>query len=89
MLSTLERARTRHARPSPMDVPIVERAFQLARSGEFRRLKEIARALESEGYFDVQEHILDHPLLRQQLRCAARAAASARSAAPAETAVPA
>ena len=74
MLSTLERARTPRTRPAPIEVPIVERAFQLARSGEFRRLNEIARRLEAEGYIDVQEHILDHPLLRHQLRCAARAA---------------
>lgn len=87
MLSTLERARNPGARPAPIDIPIVERAFQLARSGEFRRLREIARGLEAEGYLDVQEHILDHPLLRQQLRCAARAAYAAR-AQPEAAAVP-
>jgi hypothetical protein len=70
----LERGHIDGARPAPLDTPIVERAFQLARSGEFQRLRGIAGRLEMEGYLDVQEHMLGYPLLRRQLRCAARAA---------------
>ena len=61
-------------RPVSIQVPIVERAFTLAASGEFRDPTQIAQQLESEGYLDVQEHIRDFPLLRRQLREAARRA---------------
>lgn len=59
---------------NPMNVPIVERAFQLARSGEFARLREIGSRLQGEGYLDVQEHLQDSRLLRQQLRSVVRRA---------------
>jgi hypothetical protein len=52
----------------PIAVPIVERAFQLAGSGEFYRIKHIASHLRKEGYLDVEEHLLGCPSLRKQLR---------------------
>lgn len=51
----------------PGPAPTVERAFQMARSGEFSGLREIAAGLVREGHFDVEEH-LEGPLLRRQLR---------------------
>lgn len=57
------------------DVPIVERAFQLAESGEADQLNEIARCLAAEGYVDVQAH-LSGPFLRRQLRDACRQTSS-------------
>ena len=60
------------AKPIPIDVPVVERAFQLARSGEFERIRDITKRLDSEGYVDAQEHLLDCPLLRSQLRAILR-----------------
>lgn len=60
-------------KPMPMMVPIVERAFQLGRSGEFSNLRDVAARLSSEGYLEVEEHMWC-PLLREQLRCAMRAA---------------
>lgn len=56
----------------PLDVPIIERAFQLAGSGEFTKLREIGRRLEGERYLDVREHLQDSRLLRQQLRSVVR-----------------
>ena len=63
---------------NPLSIPIVERAFQLARSGEFTRLREIGTQLAGEGYLDVQEHLQDSRLLRQQLRTLVRRAAAGR-----------
>lgn len=60
----------------PVNVPIIERAFQLAGSGEFTKLREIGRRLEGEGYLDVREHLQDSRLLRQQLRSAVRRSAN-------------
>lgn len=66
-------------KPMPMMVPVVERAFQLAQSGEFLRIEDVAARLVSEGYLEVEEHMWC-PLLRQQLRCALLTAQ--KSAAP-------
>ena len=52
----------------PLHHSLVERAFQLARSGEFLRIRRIADELRREGYLDVENHLLDCPLLRKQLR---------------------
>ena len=60
-------------KPMPIVVPVVERAFHLARSGEFSNLRDVAARLSSEGYLEVEEHMWC-PLLREQLRCAMRAA---------------
>jgi hypothetical protein len=53
---------------------VLERAFELARSGAYRELDEIEAALRKEGYYS--QH-LDGPLLRRQLRDAIAASRSA------------
>jgi len=47
--------------------PILERAFELARSGEFQRVKELEKALSREGYAKGDPHI-HSPSVRKQLR---------------------
>lgn len=46
---------------------IVERALELARTGDYPRLGELERQLRAEGYSAVLAH-LDSPSLRRQLR---------------------
>ena len=48
------------------DIPIVERAYQLARSGEFANCSEIAARLKLEGHVDVRAH-LDGQFIKSQL----------------------
>ncbi len=48
--------------------PILERAFELARTGEFQRVKELEKALSREGYAKGDPHI-HSPSVRKQLRC--------------------
>ena len=47
--------------------PILERAFELARSGEYPRVKELEKALSKEGYSKGDPHI-HSPSVRKQLR---------------------
>jgi len=49
------------------EIPILHRAFALARTGEYRRVKDIEKALAAEGYArnDPQLH---SPSVRKQLR---------------------
>jgi hypothetical protein len=47
--------------------PILERAFELARSGEFSRVKDLEKALSREGYAKGDPHI-HSPSVRKQLR---------------------
>jgi hypothetical protein len=47
--------------------PILERAFELARSGDFHRIKDLEKALSSEGYARGDPHI-HSPSVRLQLR---------------------
>ncbi len=58
----------------PSAVPIVERAFQLAGTGDCEGLSDISQRLRSEGYVEVEEHLQYCPLLRRQLLSAVRAA---------------
>lgn len=51
----------------PYRCGLVERAFQLAASGGFERLRDIAAHLNREGYYEVEDHF-GCPLLRRQLR---------------------
>jgi len=46
---------------------IIERALDLARTGDYARLDELERQLRHEGYTDILAH-LDSPTLRRQLR---------------------
>jgi hypothetical protein len=45
----------RITRPIPPP-PIVERAYELARSGEFVNVVEICQRLKSEGYSEISQH---------------------------------
>jgi hypothetical protein len=47
--------------------PILERAFELARSGDFIRVKDLEKALSKEGYAKGDPHI-HSPSVRKQLR---------------------
>jgi len=47
--------------------PILERAFELARTGEYSRVKELEKALSREGYAKGDPHI-HSPSVRKQLR---------------------
>ena len=55
----------------------IERAFELARSGEFRAVEEIRKQLLKERHDQVDSH-LSGPMIRRQLR---RACADARATA--------
>lgn len=82
-----------HLRPPAIAAPslagtvrltALERAFQLASSGQYRRVAEIERVLRHEGHSAEQ---LEGPLLRRQLRAAiaiglATSAAAGHSACP-------
>ncbi len=56
--------------------PILHRAFELARSGQYARVKELEKALAAEGYArtDLQ---LQSPSVRKQLRLLCREANAA------------
>ena len=49
------------------EIPILERAFELARTGQYARVKDLEKALAAEGYgrSDPQLH---SPSVRKQLR---------------------
>lgn len=47
-------------------MPIIERAYELARSGDCASFSDIKRKLAREGYHDAQSH-LDGMLIRAQL----------------------
>jgi len=55
------------------DKPILHRAFELARSGQFARVKELEKALAAEGYARVDPQI-QSPSVRKQLRTLCREA---------------
>ena len=59
--------------------PILHRAFELARSGQYARVKELEKALAAEGYArtDLQ---LQSPSVRKQLRSLCREANAASTA---------
>jgi hypothetical protein len=52
-----------------MDRPnLVERAYELAKSGKFATVDEVARQLKIEGYSGVVAHLDDHTSLRRDLK---------------------
>lgn len=53
-----------------MQKNIIERALELAATGEYARIDHIERKLNAEGYTNVASH-LDGPTIRRQLRQAA------------------
>lgn len=56
------------------EIPILHRAFELARSGEYRCVKELEKALAAEGYTRSDPQ-LRGPSVRKQLRRICRASA--------------
>lgn len=62
----------------PDNKRVLERAFELARSGEFRQIDEIRLQLRREGYAGIDAQ-LTGPLLRRQLRALCVRAVEARS----------
>jgi hypothetical protein len=46
---------------------LIERAYDLARTGRYTGVAQIRKQLESEGYFHVERH-LDGPTIKQALR---------------------
>jgi hypothetical protein len=61
--------------------PILERAFELARTGQFSRVKDLEKALAREGYARGDPHI-QSPTVRKQLRqiCCQSTASQAHTA---------
>lgn len=53
---------------------MVERAFELARSGTVANIDQLARALKGEGYELVEAHLHCSPMLNRELRLICRAA---------------
>jgi len=45
------------------NVGIIERAFQLARSGEYASVAEIRQKLDQEGYPNIQAHLASRTLI--------------------------
>ncbi len=56
-----------------MKKPLIERALELAATGDYVRIDHIERRLNAEGYTDVASH-LGAPTLRRQLRQVAQTA---------------
>lgn len=67
-----------------MQTSLLERAFQIARSGEASTINQIAHALRREGYVDRAILAnLDGQAIRRALRAACRTSRAGREAAPA------
>lgn len=82
MVTVLNQGKLKPAEPHK---PLVERAFELARSGRFRQIEDIERVLSKEGYPKASPH-WNSGTLRKQLREACRKAAEAPgSVLPGET----
>lgn len=57
------------------EIPILHRAFALARTGEYRRVKDLEKALAAEGYARSDPQ-MQSPSVRKQLRRLCQMAAS-------------
>ena len=70
------------------EIPILHRAFALARTGEFKRVKDLEKALAAEGYARSDPQ-LQGPSVRKQLRqlCRSGAVADVDGAEKAETVI--
>lgn len=64
-------------RPECRDVGTVERAFQLARSGEFGTVEDIRRKLTSESHDSVQAHLSGNAIRNDLRRLISAAGGSA------------
>jgi len=67
------------------EIPILLRAFELARTGEFRRVKDLEKALAAEGYAR-NDPQLQSPSVRKQLRRLCRAISAPAAELPAPSA---
>ena len=63
------------------EIPILHRAFELARTGEYRRVKDLEKALAAEGYARSDPQ-LQSPSVRKQLRGLCLAASGPKAVAP-------
>ena len=48
-------------------IPLVERAFELAGSGQVPNVDQLVKTLKHEGYEQVEAHVAGSPSLRRQL----------------------
>ena len=62
--------------------PTVERAYELARSGQFANCSEIAFRLKQEGYVEVRSHFDGQVMKRQLLKLCQAASPLAQAEAP-------
>jgi hypothetical protein len=60
--------------------PIIERAFQLARSGEYQNWVEVSSRLRGEGYMNVDSHF-GGTMLKKQIGTACKDAVKSKLAA--------
>jgi len=72
MVTVLTQGKLKPAEPHK---PLVERAFELARSGRFKQVEDIERVLSKEGYPKASPH-WNSGTLRKQLRDACRKASA-------------
>lgn len=63
------------------EIPILERAFELARTGEYRRVKDLEKALAGEGYARSDPQLQGRSV-RKQLRQLCRTASAEVSTSP-------
>ena len=68
-------------------VPTVERAYQLAKSGEFANVAEVRAKLKTESYGDADAQLAG-PFIRRQLTKLCNAAVLEREAQPTPEALP-
>ena len=61
---------------SVYQINVIERAYQLARTGEFAKVEHIERRLTREGYTSVADH-LSGRMMRRELNAMMRAARAA------------
>lgn len=60
-------------------LPIIERAYELARSGEYATVSEIKQQLDAEGYANIQGHLYGSTIVSALRRlCEASAGAAGR-----------
>ncbi len=74
MLFTITQVEAGEAAPrqkADMKKTLIERALELAATGDYARIDHIERKLNAEGYTDVASH-LGAPTLRRQLRLVAQ-----------------
>lgn len=63
-------------------LPLVERAFELAGSGQVPNVDQLVRTLKHEGYEQVEAHVASSPSLRRQLHDVCRNAWAAAGKEP-------